>query len=261
MSRLHFVLLPFLLVPFVSAACGDDETTGVDPNTVTVSGRLAQTPLTTALAEASVCPVKPAGDCVLSDGDGNYSVRVPKNTRVELEIKRDGYASGLVVWDIGDSDLTGIDGGLFTEGFITSAYADAGLTLDLAKGHVAFVLNDDEGLEGGAANYTASLSPSGGEGPFYAADTTIEPTATTTLDGGVGAFINLDDGDYTLSTSGKGACNAAPAWAGDAADAFPAPVRAGFITYVLAECPDDQVMGSGGAGAGGGGQGGAGGGS
>jgi len=236
-------------------SCSDDETSTPDEQTgITFSGHVTDAVLTTPVAEVEICAVEPAGNCATSDGDGAYTLSgLPANTDVLVSATRDGYVPIQALFIVGDADRDDVNSVMFDRQLTASIYADAGIDWDQAKGAIGVSLLDPA-VSHGAAGYTASVAPSSGTGPHYIAGTALDPALTMTSATGGMAFINLDAGDYVVSTSGPGTCVGNGLLVANGNDSFPAPVKAGTLTYVIGNCPDGGggSGGSGGAGATGG---------
>jgi hypothetical protein len=248
------------LVSLVVWGCGDDGETNPPPEGVTYSGTITQAVLGSPVAGAEVCIADPPGECVSSDASGAYSIsNVPKNTQVEFQVKAPGFINALGVFDVKDVDRNDINAALLDEQIAVGLFEDAGITYDPTQGAIVAAVSDPAVMHG-ASGYSFTLTPSAGEGPYYTSPTAVLPSATATTDAGGVGFINLPAGDYTVEATGPGACTS-NAIVANGPSSWPARVRAGFLTYIVAECPDGtDGSGGGGAGSGSGGSGGAGGG-
>jgi hypothetical protein len=243
-----------VLASVVAVSCGDsggsgDTMTGGDG--VTYSGTITQAVLGNPLNGVEVCQADPPGDCVTSDSSGAYSLsNIPKNTHVEIQVKSPGFLSALGVFDVKDVGNDNVNAVLFDEAIVTGLFSDAGISLDTSKGSIVVGLTD-AAVQHGASGYAVSIAPVAGDGPFYTSSTSVVPSLTETTDSGGAALINLPDGEYTVSVSGPGACTSGVL--ANSPTSWPARVRAGFLTYIVADCPDGAGSGTGGAGGAGGG--------
>jgi hypothetical protein len=250
--RFHSLSILFVAGTASLVGCGDDETTATVVDGITLSGQITKAITSQPIPDAQVCAKEPDHGCVTSNDVGEYSFpNLPKNTRVYFEVSGPNVVPATVYMDFESEDVTA-NGVAFDEALLTSLYTDAGLTIDLTKGHVIVGVFDEQLSDGNAAGYSATLSPSGGEGPYVSDGAEISTTATKTDSAGVLTFINLDDGEYTAVIDGPGPCQAASPVAYDGNNTAPFRVKAGFIAGAGLDCATDPNAGSGGSGGSGG---------
>lgn len=241
-------LFLFLTLAGAVTGCSDDETStgGTAAEGVTLSGRITVVGLGTHVPGAKICAVDPVRDCVFTDDDGNYVYPgLPKNTRIRVEATADSLLPAVALFDIGEANDV-LDAPLFPADLAMSVFSDAGVNLDLTKGHIAVLIFGPEDTN--AAGYSFAVSPTSGQGPYYAEGLGLSTTRTFTDNSGTGVFANLDDGDYTVTVSGIGPCNQYLT-AYDGNNAIPAHVQAGFLAYATLQCVSDPSKeGTGGGG-------------
>jgi hypothetical protein len=218
--------------------CGsDDSSSGGGASGITVSGNTHLAGFGTPLSNVEVCaPDLPKPLCTTSAADGTYTLKgIPKNQIVVFTAKATGFVPAFGYFDIGDADIT-VNIPFQEDKIVQGAFDPAGVTVDLAKASIAILIED--ATEQGVAGVAGSMTPSSGDGPFYA-DTTglkVDPAATATTTAGSALFANMDAGKYTLTLTGAGTCtkDAFTVMTGD--KTWETELRAGYTTYHVVSC-------------------------
>jgi hypothetical protein len=178
------------------------------------------------LAGAEVCvvdedlePVDATDLCATTDADGMFTLEgLTPGERILLRYEKDGYVGGLSAVTLGTADMTPgaqfrmapnpADGGVFQPpGWDPAVTAD--MTTKGSFNAVAVQAVPSDGGSGAtgtgfdwASGVTFSITPSGGDGPFYVDADELFVSGATSTSGGWGAwFINLTPGTFTVSAS------------------------------------------------------------
>lgn len=225
-------------VALVCSGCGgDDSDSGGAPSGVTVSGKAVLAGLSIAVVGAEICApdlAKPV--CATSAADGTFALAgIPKNQVVVFTGTKAGFVSALGYFDVGDTDFT-VDVGFQEDKIVQGAFDPAGVTVDLTKASLGILIED--GAAANRADFTASIAPASGEGPFYSDSTglKVDPAAVATSSAGAALFVNMSAGKYTLTLTGSGTCakDNYSVMTGD--KTWETEVRNGFTTYHIVTC-------------------------
>lgn len=177
------------------------------------------------LEGVEVCIVNASGmtdtayECSTTDATGAFSISgLPPNTELIASFIKDGYVSQVKPLDLGTASImlpTDFRmGSLLADGGAPRSFGmDPSVALEAGMGTVNFfgiqphvgdasppdVPTGVDWVDG----LSVTISPAGGDGPFYLdANEVYRPGATSTGEGGYGGwFINLAPGEYVLSFS------------------------------------------------------------
>lgn len=233
MNRLFLPLIVSALP--LAVACDDDG--GATP-TVRYTGALVNGVDNSPLAGAEICFVSHLDiPCVETATDGTYAIDLPAETKVEVEVVKDGFISVRSNFITRASDAR-IDAQMFQPAAVEAAFALAGATYDETKGGLLVRVYDPaKGQTVGLAGVTVGLEPSDGEGPYYLDGLTFNTSATATTPVGNALFSVLEDKTYKVSLeSATHECLGTYLWKSPDGR-FEAKVKPGFATYLYADCP------------------------
>jgi hypothetical protein len=217
----------------------------------------------TALPGVSVCVIDSSGSksssqpCVVTDDKGAWSFVFAPKQQLILGFEKAGYDKQLIVVDVGTADVQAttpvrlapfvqVDGGP-DGGAIVSYGWDPSIKLDASKGSVNLVAvqsaaTADAGTAAPGFDFTTgvsfTLTPKGGDGPFFVTPgETWDESAKATV-GGYGAwYLNLIPGTYQATASSDSATcvsvfSSIFGWQGDnGATKF--PIIAGWNTQTI----------------------------
>jgi len=230
------LLLPLLLATIpLAIACDDD---GGTTATVRYTGALTNGVDNSPIAGAEICFVSHLDiPCIETAADGSYAIELPAETKVEVEVVKDGFISvrSNFITRASDSSLAAQ---MFQPAAVEAAFQLAGAPYDAAKGGLLVRVYDPaKGQTVGLAGVAIDLEPSDGEGPFYLDGLTFNTTATATTPIGNALFSVLEDKTYKLSfTSATHECLGTFLWK-SSDGRVEAKVKPGFATYIYADCP------------------------
>jgi len=233
---MKFVLPLFLALSPLALAC-DDGAAG-PAKTVTYTGALANGIDGAPIAQAQICLIRPADiPCTTTAADGSYSIDLPVATKVEVEVLKEGFIpvrSNFITREVD----TSISAQMFQPAAVEAAFRLAGATYDATKGGLLVRVYDPaKGQSVGLAGVTIDVEPSDGAGPFYTDGLTFSPTATKTTPTGNALFSMLEDKTYKVSfESALNDCKGTYLWK-SSDSRVEALVKAGFATYIYADCP------------------------
>ena len=223
--------LPLAAAP----ACGDDGAAATPM--ITYSGALVNGVDQSPIAGASVCFVShPEIACFQTAADGSYSVELPEKTKVEVEVVKEGFISVRSNFITRESDST-ISAQMFAPAAVEAAFQLAGATYDAAAGGMLVRVYDPaKGQTVGLAGVAIDIEPSDGDGPYYLDGLTFNTSATATTTVGNALFSVLEDKTYRITfTSETHDCKGTFLWKSSDGRAE-AIVKAGFATYIYADC-------------------------
>lgn len=230
---LRYALAALLVSPV--AACGDD----AEPadQTVTYTGALASGVTQDPIAGAEICFVShPEIGCVTTSATGGYSVTLPAEARVEVEVEADGFISIAANFITRDADLN-LSAFMFREAEVQlglGELAEVDLTLG---GLLVRVYDPANGTTGGVAGVTIDVDPSDGDGPFYANGLVFDGSATATAAGGNAIFLGLEEKTYRVSFESETQdCLGTYLWK-SSDGRLEAKIKPGFATYMYVDCP------------------------
>lgn len=227
--------LYFLALGLPLAACGDDGD-GANP-TINYSGAIVNGVDQSPLGGVQICFVSnPEIACVQTAADGSYSVDLPEDTEVEVEVVKEGFISVRSNFLTRTSD-TSISAQMFAPAAVEAAFQLAGATYDPAAGGMLVRVYDPaKGQTVGLAGVAIDVEPNDGDGPYYLDGLTFNTAATATTTVGNALFSQLEDKTYKLSfTSETHDCKGTYLWK-SSDDRVEAIVKPGFATYIYADC-------------------------
>lgn len=233
MNRVFVTLLVSSLA--LPVACDDD---GGSTPTVRYTGALVNGVDSSPLEGAEICFVSHLDiPCVETATDGTYAIDLPAETKVEVEVVRDGFISVRSNFITRASDAR-IDAQMFQPAAVEAAFQLAGATYDETKGGLLVRVYDPaKGQTVGLAGVAVDLEPSDGEGPYYLDGLTFNTSATATTPVGNALFSVLEDKTYKVTlTSETHECLGTYLWKSPDGR-IEARVKPGFATYIYADCP------------------------
>lgn len=234
MSARILTLTLALAVPSALGACDDD---GGDEVEVTYTGSFVNGFDQSPLAGVEVCIVAPSGiPCVQTAADGRYTIALPADTEVEVEVQKEGFipVRSNFVTRTRDAEISAE---MFQPAAVEAAFALAGATYDDTLGGLLVRVYDPaRGQTVGLAGVSVDIEPSDGEGPYYLDGLTFSASATATTPGGNALFALLEDKTYKIRLeSDTHDCPGTFLW--HAPDGrVDAIVKPGFATYIYADC-------------------------
>jgi hypothetical protein len=194
------------------------------------------------LAGATVCvDGMPAIQCATSAAAGEYSLRLPADAALLLDVEAADHQSYLLGRRTGAAGAEIQDLYLATLALTAQGYQTCGGTYPEAMAGVEL----EAGKKVGAsrmpvAGVHVAIADAGATGPCYwggIAEPDDALTATTVAGIGVTQFQNVSGTSVDLTVTGGGGCTTDPAWTGGAPNVVKAPLRAGAITYLQVDCP------------------------
>ena len=209
------------------------------PPTITVSGPITDLGNGEPLVGARVCLTE-SGLCTETNDAGTFQLTgVEADREHSLSIDFDGYLPGLVPFTTSASD---------TELAVISLGGDIIMDLQMAlleveaeagRGQVVFsVSNGIFGDRINVADVSVTLSPGGGDGPYYLSSgglPDVEQTQTSANGGGL--FVNVPVGEHTLIHQNLSAgCTTILGWSGP--ESLLVPVHTERVTYARIECSE-----------------------
>jgi hypothetical protein len=139
--------------------------------------------------------------CATTDKDGIFVLGGFKSLEhAVLTCQKDGYVSSLRSIEAASTDMDGT-GSPILMGSSDGPDPDIGVPVRKGTGAIS-ALAIEPGTDGGVVlkhGTHLTLSPAGGDGPFFTNSDSVFDRAATTMVGGVGFFFNLSSGDYELT--------------------------------------------------------------
>ena len=228
-----------LLAAILVATPGCELLVGLEdrqPHAVTIRGTVLNASFEPLEAVVVCLPDTGPDRCTTSDGVGSFAlIDVPGRTLQRITFSSPSYFDAQLVIEVGDEDRE-IRMPLTPRALGTILLAPFGF--DETQGLVGYFLSADasDPTNPGAEGFAVSLEPEGGYGPLQITEAAAVVDQVETTSTGIGAFINLPEGSYTLLTEGEGNCAPDAPSAALEAGVFLVPIDAGRITMVLAEC-------------------------
>lgn len=226
--------LALILVLPLAIACDDDPK---QTQMVRYSGTLENGAVINGWIDgAEICVVShPEIACVTTVGDGTYSLELPADEEVEVEVIKEGFVPVRSNFLTRKTD-TELRAQMFQPAAIEAAFTLAGVPYDGAKGGLLVRVYDPaRGQTSGLAGVSMALTPTG-SGPHYVDGLTFNAAATATTPNGNALFAQLEDATYALTlTSATHDCKGTYLWK-DKDGALEVIVKPGFATYIYADC-------------------------
>ncbi|MEW5851008.1 MAG: hypothetical protein AB2A00_19635 [Myxococcota bacterium] len=207
--------------------------------TITISGVTEDGITDAPLPDVEIC-VHERDDipCTKSDLAANFSlINVPQSSEIMLKFFKFGYYEHLAMFTT-TTENENFHYGLVSNDGMTLMTGTVGVSIDDNKSQIIFGTNDRKGGER-VEGVSVSISPSveDGHGPFYQTDNGLDGDLTATTAKGIGAFLNLEPGDYELTFTAPGkTCTPHFAWKGSGDGKVKIRLVAGHSTYASAIC-------------------------
>lgn len=233
---------PLFATLVLVAACGatnadDTGATGTSQApSVTLTGRVTGVLNTSTIDGATVCLEGDAASCVTTDSSGAFSLALPTDSDVTVTFSKDDFPTTYMPHHTTTEDLD------WTVGMMSWSEADLQATvvdveLDHSLGTLTFGLVDASGQGADVSGVAVSLSPQAGVGPILVDSSGLPSTDLTETGTGFGGWINLPEGDYTVSFDYSGmSCTPNFTWSDATDSAASTVVHAEGISYLQLDC-------------------------
>jgi hypothetical protein len=181
----------------------DAESDGSEPSGAADAGDGGAMPL----EGLEVCVYQNASvPCVMTDSTGKFTIGgLPTMSDVAISLKKTGYRPTLLAIETGSTNMDGNAAGPYPIPRTGGPASSSPIAVDLStKGSVVFIAIGPGGGGGvanlgGAVGTMVSLTPAGGDGPYFIDDHgALDPSATSVL-AQSGVYFNLDAGTYQLA--------------------------------------------------------------
>lgn len=186
-----------------------------------------------AVPDVEVCVFdQPAIPCAVTDASGQYTILLPSGKDVILSYSKPDFFSKLRM--VSAEHAKGIHFIWYFQRITWYQAITAELIGTADFGKAALTPQST-----GVAGLKFTMDPVSGVGPMYAEDVTFKLktllTETSTL--GVGAFLNVEDGVYTVTFHHPTkTCTTTASWAGKEPNSVMMQARGGYLTYVDLDC-------------------------
>jgi hypothetical protein len=191
-----------------------------------------------------VCTLEPPGrdpGCAKTIATGQIVADgFPTHFEVLFKLSKDDYLTTLIPAVTGEQDDTASVLYPVTASGAKLLFSTASLTMEPGKGAISFIADQSKPGEskeaGGQEGVGVTISPSSGT-LAYLNGVTLDTNATATFASGLGVFVNVDPGEYTLTFShASKTCASRLGWSTAQSNVSKIPVKADMITYVLHQC-------------------------
>ena len=191
-----------------------------------------------------VCTLKPEGrdpGCAETIATGQIVADgFPMNFEVLFQLKKEEYLTTLIPAVTGEKDDTGSTLYPVKTSDANLLFSTASLTMEAGKGAISFIADQskpgDTQAADGQTGVGVTISPASGT-IAYLNGVMLDTAATATFASGLGVFVNVAPGDYTLTfTHADRTCTTRLGWATDKPNVSKIPVKADTVTYVLHQC-------------------------
>ena len=176
--------------------------------------------------------------CAVSDANGSIELELPANSELMLRCEGPTHGPMYMTWTIGQDD---IDADTFR--IIASPTMDALMVIAGAEQwpeRGAIIVNVYEDLatrDKLVAGATFTLTPDGGD-PVYVSEAPLpDPELEATTIGGPGVFLDLVDGEVTVSIDHPRPCSGGLGWETGSATSLRSKIFAGGLSSVTFVCP------------------------
>jgi len=224
------------LLSTLASACGASEDSAPANTTPTVRLDLTIQDLVAdekndAVPDVKVCvDQRPEIPCVMTDAAGKYALAVPSGEDLVLSYEKADFFPKLRLMTAEAAAKPHLIWYFQRKTWYASGASAFQGTMDFSKA-ILTPQTSGEGIK-------FELSPMTGVGPMYGKDVSFlfdtVPTETSNL--GVGAFVNVEPGSYTITYKTSKTCTPPAAWKSDVPNSVRVTARAGWLTYVFMGC-------------------------
>ncbi|NOY25088.1 MAG: carboxypeptidase-like regulatory domain-containing protein [Oligoflexia bacterium] len=220
-----------------SGTSGTSSTSGTSAApTVTLTGQVIGVLNTEPIEGATVCLDGDATSCVASDSSGVFSIELPEDSDVTVTFSKTDFPTTYMPHHTTTQDLE------WRLGMMSWAEADLQATLVDAKldhslGTLTFGLVDASAQGADVSGVAVSLSPEAGLGPILVDSDGLPSLKLTETGTGFGGWVNLPEGDYTVSFTYSGmSCAPTYAWSDASDTSISTIIHAEGISYMQLDC-------------------------
>jgi hypothetical protein len=137
--------------------------------------------------------------CVMTDSTGKFTIGgLPAMSDIVISLKKAGYRPTLLAIETGSTNMDGSAAGPYPISRLVGSPSSSPVAVDLSTKGAAVFFAIGPALVG-ALGTMVSLSPTGGDGPYFVDDAgALDPSATSVLTKS-GIYFNLDPGTYQMT--------------------------------------------------------------